>query len=183
MEPWLKYNYYCSFRSVLHVYKMKKDVFEAYFIYTKWKTSLWSILHLYKVRKPVLETFFIVTNKKHFLEAICVFTKCKKTRFWSMLHLCKMTNTFWNRFTFRAMKKNTFTNRFACLGRKQILHFWSVFHFVRMENMFSKRFACLQNRKNTFVKRFYLHRVETWFGNIFPLSKITKTRFWSIFHV
>ena len=169
MEPWLKYNYYCSFRSVLHVYKMKKDVFEAYFIYTKWKTSLWSILHLYKVRKPVLETFYIVTNKKHFLEAICVFTKCKKHVLESFYISCD--------------EKNTFTKRFACLGRKQILHFWSVFHFVRMENMFSKRFACLQNRKNTFVKRFYLHRVETWFGNIFPLSKITKTRFWSNFHV
>ena len=103
MEPWLKYNYYCSFRSVLHDYKIKKDVFEAYFIYTKWKTSLWSILHLYKVRKSVLETFFIVTDKKKFSKRFA-YLQNEKTRFW-MLHLCKMTNTFWNRFTFRAMKK------------------------------------------------------------------------------
>ena len=183
MEPWLKYNYYCSFRSVLHVYKMKKDVFEAYFIYTKWKTSLWSILHLYKVRKPVLETFFIVTNKKTFFRSDLRIYKMKKNTF--LKHASSVQNDKYvlESFYISCDEKNTFTNRFACLGRKQILHFWSVFHFVRMENMFSKRFACLQNRKNTCVKRFYLHRVETWFGNIFPLSKITKTRFWSIFHV
>ena len=127
--------------------------------------------------------FYCYKEETFFSKRFAYLQNGKRTRFWSMLHLCKMTNTFWNRFTFRAMKKNTFTNRFACLGKKQILHLWSAFDFVRMENMFSKRFACLQNRKNTFVKRFYLHRVETWFGNIFPLSKITKTRFWSIFHV
>ena len=152
-------------------------------MYTKWKTSLWSILHHYKVRKLVFETFFIITNKKLFFEAICVFTKWKKHVFEACFICAKWQIRFGIVLHFVRWKKNTCTNRFACLGRKQILHFWSVFHFVRMQNMFSKRFECLQNRKNTFVKRFYLHRVETWFGNIFPLSKITKTRFWSIFHV
>ena len=130
MEPWLKYNYYCSFRSVLHVYKMKKDVFEAYFIYTKWKTSLWSILHLYKVRKPVLETFFIVTDKKTFFRSELRIYKMKKSRFWSKLHLCKMTNTFWNRFTFRAMKKYVYEA--FCLFRKETnLTFLKRFSFCK----------------------------------------------------
>ena len=170
MEPWLKYNYYCSFRSVLHVYKMKrtfskqfscirneKQVCEAFCIITKSENLFLKRFSLLQIKNIFSKRFAYLQNEKN------TFLK----------HASSVQNDKYvlESFYISCDEKNTFTNRFACLGRKQILHFWSVFHFVRMQNMFSKRFECLQNRKNTFVKRFYLHRVETWFGNFFLFQK------------
>ena len=165
-------------------------------MFTKWKGRFRSSFHVYEMKKQVCEAFCIITKSENLFLKRFSLLQIKNIFSKRFAYLQNENNTFLKHassvqndkyvlesFYISCDEKNTFTNRFACLGRKQILHFWSVFHFVRMENMFSKRFACLQNRKNKFVKRFYLHRVETWFGNIFHLSKITKTRFQSIFHV
>ena len=60
-------------RFFFHVYKMKitflecfsslqnekKHVFEAIFMFTKWKTRFWSVFHVYKMKKYGVEAFFM----------------------------------------------------------------------------------------------------------------------------
>ena len=64
-----------SFLKHFHVYKMKKHVFESFFmfakwksrfwsefIFTKWKLRFWSVFHVYNIEKLVFEAIFMFTK-------------------------------------------------------------------------------------------------------------------------
>ena len=116
------------FWGVFHLYKMRKQVFEAFFIFTKWKNTFSKHFHLYKM-------------KKHVFEAIFIFTKWK--------------SKFLKRFS-SSQNENTFSNHCSSLQNEKYTVFWSVFNLYKMKKQVFEAFFIFTNRKNKFSKRFFI---------------------------
>ena len=126
MEPWLKYNYYCSFRSVLHVYKMKRTFSKQ---------------------------FSCIRNEKQVCEAFCIITKSENL-FLKRFSLLQIKNILSKRFAYlQNEKKRVFEACFICA--KWQIRFGIVLHFVRWKKHVYESFCLFRKETNlTFLKRF-----------------------------
>ena len=136
MEPWLKYNYYCSFRSVLHVYKMKRTFSKQ---------------------------FSCIRNEKQVCEAFCIITKSENL-FLKRFSLLQIKNIFSKRFAYLQNEKNTFLKHASSVQNdKYVLesfyiscdekkHVYESFCLFRKETnlTFLKRFSFSKDGKHVF---------------------------------
>ena len=62
----------------------------VHFIFTNWKNTFWGASHICKMKRYVFEGFFILQkNKKYLFVAFIIFTN-SKIRFWSAFLICKI---------------------------------------------------------------------------------------------
>ena len=133
---------------------MKKRVFEAFRIFTKWKarfrnifraykmkTRFWRDFYVYKMKIMFLKSFSSEQNERHVFEAFCIFPK-------HFVSLQSAKTCFRSVFQMYEMKKNTFSKPFSCLLMKQYvfeaffiftkwkIRFGSVFIFTKLKNTF-----------------------------------------------
>ena len=147
-----------AFLKNFHVYKMKRNIFkeisclknsktrfQAFFMFTKWKTTFWRHFHIYNMKKHIFEALSCLQNEKnnffkHFsrlqnqfktLLKHFHFYKMKRTRFWSDFMLTKLTKT----------------------------RFWSVLRLQNEKHIFEE-FPCLSNKQKTFLKRFHVYNMK-----------------------
>ena len=172
-------------------FQNEKHVFEAFCVFTKWINLFRSVLHLFKMKKTrfrsvfhvckrkimFLKSFWSVQNKKYAFEAFCIFTKWK--------------NKILKRFSCLQAKKHVFEEFFICKKwnirfglslQDKNARFQSVFHVCKWKNAFSKHFESLQNEKHVFETFFVLTKWKHVFEEIFMCTK-WKSCFWRVFHL
>ena len=94
------------FWNVFHVWKIKKNVFEAFFMFTKWTNIFLKRFHFYKMKRHIL----VEMVETHGCEAVDVFTN--------------QTSAILNRFSFIQVKLHNF-EVFSFLPNK--MHFLEAF--------------------------------------------------------
>ena len=139
---------------------MKKRVFEAFRIFTKWKarfrnifraaykmrTHFWRDFFVYKIKIMFLNSFSSEQNERHVFEAFCIFTKCK--------------NTLSKRLSCLQTKKHAFEACFKCMKWKKHV-FKAIFMFV--------------NEKYVFEAIFIFTKWKIRFGSVFIFTKLKNT--------
>ena len=102
-----------AFLKNFHVYKMKRNIFkeisclknsktrfQAFFMFTKWKTTFWRHFHIYNMKKHIFEEISCLQNAKARFEALSCLQN-EKTTFSSIFHAYKINfKRFWSIFIF-----------------------------------------------------------------------------------